>query len=244
MNNYLDIANSWVLWLGCIPLLAVVLSQAVIFGRKAKLSAQITGLSDADVRKAFRVGMTASIGPALGVFIVMLGLMSVIGGPLAWMRLSIIGAASTELAAAQMAAQAQGTDLTSPEYGLINFANATWVMALNGSAWLFVSGLFADKMNKVTNKIAGGNPVKVAILMVTAMSGAFGFLFCHEIVKALKASKEKNYPAIAAAVSAAVLMIVFEKIGNKFPKLKEYTLGIVMVLAMGIAMLVKYCIIK
>ena len=212
----------------------MVLFQAIIFSKKAKDAAKIVGLSDADVRKSFRIGMTSSIGPVLGVFIVMLGLMSVIGGPLAWMRLSIIGAASTELAAAQMAAQAQGIDLSSPDYGLINFANA----------WLFVTGLFSDKMNILSNKISRGDPAKLAILMVTAMSGAFGFLFSNEITKALRSVKGKHSPAVAAGVSAALLMVLFEKLGNTYPKLKEYSLGIVMILAMVIAMVFKDLILK
>ena len=80
MDSYLNIANSWVLWLAAFPLLITVLFQAIIFSKKAKDAAKIVGLSDADVRKSFRIGMTSSIGPVLGVFIVMLGLMSVIGG--------------------------------------------------------------------------------------------------------------------------------------------------------------------
>lgn len=46
-------------------------------------------------KKAFKIGLISAIGPAMGVFIVMVGLMTVIGGPMAWMRLSIIGAAAT-----------------------------------------------------------------------------------------------------------------------------------------------------
>ena len=117
-------------------------------------------------------------------------------------------------------------------------------MALNGSAWLFVTGLFSDKMNILSNKISRGDPAKLAILMVTAMSRAFGFLFSNEITKALRSAKGKNYPAVAAAVSAALLMVLFEKLGNKYPKLKEYSLGIVMILAMVIAMVFKDLILK
>ena len=80
--------------------------------------------------------------------------------------------------------------------------------------------------------------------MVPAMSGAFGFLCSNEITKALRSVKGKNYPAVAAAVSAALLMVVFEKLGNKYPKLKEYSLGIVMILAMVIAMVFKDLILK
>lgn len=63
------------------------------------------------------------------------------------MRLSIIGAAPIELAVANAAPAAQGlSGLTDPNYWLLNFANPTWVMALNGSAWLLSSALVADKL--------------------------------------------------------------------------------------------------
>ncbi len=42
-------------------------------------------------------------GPVVAIFIIMVGLMSVIGAPMAWMRLSVIGAAPTELTAATWA---------------------------------------------------------------------------------------------------------------------------------------------
>ena len=54
------------------------------------------------------MGLISAIGPALGVFIVMVGLMASIGGPMAWLRLSIIGAAATELSAANIGAEACG----------------------------------------------------------------------------------------------------------------------------------------
>jgi len=34
MDNYLNVANSWVLWLAAFPLLIAVLFQAVIFSKK------------------------------------------------------------------------------------------------------------------------------------------------------------------------------------------------------------------
>lgn len=142
--EYLKIANSPVLWILSLPVALVVLFQAYIFSKKAFKAAEFVDLSKHDARKAFRIGATASIGPALGVFVVMLGLMSAIGGPLAWMRLSIIGSAPAELAAASMASKAMGVELGGKGYELVHFANATWVMALNGSAWLLTTGLFSS----------------------------------------------------------------------------------------------------
>ena len=141
MNNFMEAANSLPMWLSVVPVVLAVLAEAAIFSKKAKDAGHLVGLSEQDASRAFKAGMTSAIGPSLGVFIVMLGLMASIGAPISWMRLSIIGAAPTELAAANMAAKAQGTTLGAPNYNLINYATATWVMALNGSAWLFTSGL-------------------------------------------------------------------------------------------------------
>ena len=237
MKEYLNVANSTILWLSAMPVAVAVVVQAFIFYKKAKKAGSIVGLSDEEANRAFKIGATSAIGPALGVFVVMLGLMAVIGGPLAWMRLSIIGAAPTELAASQMAAQAQGINLTSPDYNILNFANATWVMALNGSAWLLSSGLLADKLEILSAKVAKGNPKRLSIIMVAAMCGAFGYLCFNQIYPGLFDSKK--VPFMVAAISGFCFMILFESISKKYPKFKEYGLGVAMVLAMMVAVIFK-----
>lgn len=229
MKEYLEVANSPLLWMSAIPIAILVVIQAVIFTKRAFASAKLVELSQEEARKAFRVGAVSAIGPAMGVFVVMLGLMAVIGGPLAWMRLSIIGAAPTELAAAEMAAKAMGKQLTSANYGLLDFANAAWVMALNGSAWLLVTGLFSHKIGGITKKISNGDPKKLGILMISAMCGAFAFLFGNELMKALK-SETRTF-AISGIV-AAVAMLLLDKAAKKYPKLAEYNLGIAMIIGM------------
>lgn len=236
-DNFMAIANSGIMWIVCAIVLIFVSIEAIIFTKKAREAGPLVGLTKQEADQAFRVGMTAAIGPSLGVFFVMIGLMGVIGSPLSWMRLSIIGAAPTELAAASMAARAQNVVLGAPEYNLVNYANACWVMALNGGAWLFVSGAFSDKLEVVQEKISKGDPQRIAILSVTAIVGAFAYMFINEIFKAVRTTQD--YAAIVVAVSAAILMILFEKIGEKYPKMKEFNLGIVMILAMIIGMFFK-----
>lgn len=229
MKEYLEVANSGWLWLSAAPIAIAVVVQAIIYTKKAIVSAPFADLSKEEARKAFKVGAISAIGPAMGVFVVMLGLMSVIGGPLAWMRLSIIGAAPTELAAAGMAAKAMGKELTSPDYGMLEFANTTWVMALNGSAWLLFTGLFSHKLGGMTQKISGGDPKKLGILMVSAMCGAFAYLFGNELKKFF--TKETRVYAVSG-ITAAIAMILLEKAAKKYPKLTEYNLGIAMIIGM------------
>lgn len=234
MKEYLNIANSTLLWLSTAPIAILVVVQAVIFTKRAYASAELVDLSREDAHKAFKVGAVSAIGPAMGVFVVMLGLMAVIGGPLAWMRLSIIGAAPTELAAAGMAAKAMGMELTSPEYGLLEFANATWVMGLNGSAWLLTTGLFSHRVENLTHRISKGDPKKVSILMISAMCGAFAYLFGNELVKGI--NKATRAFAISG-ITAAIAMIILERIAKRHPKLGEYNLGFAMLVGMFFAVL-------
>lgn len=227
--DYLQVANSPALWLSVVPVVIIVAIQALIFIKRAVASAPYADLSGEDARKAFRVGATSAIGPALGVFVVMVGLMAAIGGPLAWQRLSIIGAAPTELAAANMAAQAMGTTLGGEGYGIIHFANAAWVMALNGSAWLLSTALLTDKLEKVTERVAGTSTKKIAILGTGAMLGAMGYMLSSDIRKGL-APGEGGY--IACAVGAVVSMVILEQFAKKVPKLTEFNLGLAMLFGM------------
>lgn len=236
MKNFLDAANSFPMWLSVVPVVVAVLSEAFIFTKKAKEAGPLVGLDEKEAKRAFKVGATAAIGPSLGVFIVMLGLMAAIGAPLSWQRLSIIGAAPTELAAANMAAKAQDVTLGAENYGLINYANATWVMALNGGAWLFTSGLFTDKLDKISNKVTGGDTKKLGILSVTAMCGAFGYFAVNEFIKGLAPDNHAN---IAAVVASALSMGLLTEIGKKYPKLNEFNLGISMIIGMIAAIIVK-----
>jgi len=236
MKEYLNVANSPLIWASAIPITALVVIQAIIFMKRAYASAHLVDLTKEEANKAFKVGALSALGPAMGVFVVMLGLMAVLGGPLAWMRLSIIGAAPTELAAANMAAKAMGKELTSANYGLMEFANATWVMGLNGTAWLLATALFSHKIEGITHKISAGDPKKVKILMIAAMCGAFGYMFGNELKKLLN---PKTAAFAVAGIGAAVAMFFLEKISKKFPKLGEYNLGIAMIIGMSCAVIFK-----
>lgn len=234
MKNYLDIANSFWLWLSVVPTIALVIYQALVFTKKVKEASVLVDLSESEIKRAFKIGAVSAIGPALGVFVVMIALSSKIGAPIAWLRLSIIGAAPTELAASEFAAQSMGTTLGAPDFSPTNFANIAWITALNGASWLFVSGVFADKLDTANKKITGGDPVLLGVLSVGAIIGVFGFMFANEIAKGLKPG---NSPALVAGFAAAIVMIGLTFLTKKYPKLGEHTLGIAMIVGMAAAVI-------
>ena len=109
--DYLQIANSWPVWLCAGACVAFIVVQAVAFAKLCYKNAPLVGLSKADCSKSFKCGMVTAIGPSLSCFIGAISMITVVGGPLAWMRLSMIGAAPTELTAATTGAAAYGVEL-------------------------------------------------------------------------------------------------------------------------------------
>lgn len=172
MKEYLKIANDPILWLMCLPVIIVVAIQAIIFSKKAFQAASSVELTKKEAKTAFRIGAVSAIGPAVAVFVVMLGMMAVVGGPMTWLRLSIIGAAPTELAASTMGATAMGVEFGGEDYGVLEYANSVWTMGdskltgeIGGAATLgamtyLVGGhLLAGGAKLVAALVAGGGMI-------------------------------------------------------------------------------------
>lgn len=181
--DYLTIANAPVFWGLCGITVVISLAQALLFMRQATRTSVQVGLDNGLAKQAFKIGLISAIGPACGVFIVMVGLMASIGGPMAWLRLSIIGAAATELSAATMGAQAAGVEFGGKGYDLTVMAVSWFAMALNGAGWLLVSGTVTPALEKLRGKLSGGDAKWLAVLSGACSLGIFGYLNANEIKK-------------------------------------------------------------
>lgn len=235
MKEYLKVANDPILWLMCLPVVLMVGVQAIIFTKKAFEAGKIVNLTREEGVKAFRVGLIAAIGPALSVLVVMLGMMAVVGAPITWLRLSIIGSAPAELAAAAMGAKAMGVEFGSAQYDLTAFASSVWSMTLNGIGWLLIVALFADKLNLMKDKVTAGDTKLVGQIGTGAIIGASSFIVSGQII-----SKGSLVTAnLIAVLVAAVAMIILTKISEKVRNLREWNLGIAMFIAMFVAALFK-----
>ncbi|WP_331683492.1 DUF5058 family protein [Peptacetobacter sp.] len=230
MEKILKIANSPTVWVLCSIVVSISLIQAALFMRMAKKTAKEIELPSEVTSKAFRIGLISAIGPAMGVFIVMVGLMPSIGGPMAWSRLSIIGAAATELTAANLGAQAAGVELGGEGFTLTVMAVCWFVMALNGCGWLVVSGVFTPGLEKLRDKMSGGDAAWLAVLSGACSLGVFAYLNVNEIVKGVG-------NAIASVAGAISMVLLIKFVVPKFPKLMEYSLGIAMVIGICCSLL-------
>ncbi|MGH9349786.1 MAG: DUF5058 family protein [Vicinamibacterales bacterium] len=229
MNNYREVANDPILWLTAVPLVAMVAVQAVLICRRAVIARPLVQMSGTEVRLALRAGAISAIGPAVAVFIVMLGMIAVVGGPMTWLRLSVIGAAPTELTAATMGATAMGVELGSERYDAAAFAASAWVMTLNGMGWLLFAGLFTHRLHALRHKVAGGNTALMGHIGGAAMLGTMAYLTGGHLLA--------GGGRLVAAIAAGVAMAVLVKVVDRVPALREYSLGIAMIVGMFAAVL-------
>lgn len=222
--NVLAIANQPMLWFICGILVVLVVIQAAWFVKLCKKEAVAIGYDVKNVNQAVKTGMVTALGPAFAGFIVMVGMMSVVGGPITWQRLSIIGAAQTELTAAQLAAQAMGLELGGPGYDVSALTLGFFVMGLNGCGWLLMTAVATGSMESVRQKMAGGDPKWLTILSSAITCGLFGNLVAQRLLMG-------KGQMIAAFVGFACQIFLDRVVGPKVPAIKSLALGISLIVA-------------
>jgi hypothetical protein len=230
----LKIANGLGPWITSAVMVSLVAIQAILYTKLANKTAVKLGMKKEKCQKAFKVGLVTAIGPSIAIFIVMVGMMAVIGAPMSWLRLSIIGAAPTELTAARVGADAIGAQFGGANYDLNALASSWWTMAINGCGWLLMVGLFASKLELLREKVSGGDTKWLALLTGGATLGAFGYLNSGDVVK--------GGGNLIAVIAGALTMVAIGFAIEKYPKvskIKEYSLGIAMLIGMFFAVLFK-----
>ena len=236
----LQAASSIGLWIISASIIFAVLLQSILYARLSFKVAKDINYPALKCREALKVGMVTAIGPSMAIFVVMVGMMAVLGVPLTWMRLATIGAAPTELTAATVGAQTYGVAFGSPEYSLNALSTSIWTMTINSAAWLVLVCLFAHKLEDIRGTLGGGDARWLAILSVAAAIGAFGYLNSNNIINAVRnMQREVAHAAgpIYATFGGLISMIVLLNVAKKATWLREYTLAIAMIVGMAAAML-------
>ena len=210
--DYLQIANSWPVWLCAGACVAFIVVQAVAFAKLCYKNAPLVGLSKADCSKSFQCGMVTAIGPSLSCFIG---------------AISMITAATT-------GAAAYGVELGGAGYDIYAMANSWLTMALNGCGWLLVVVLLTPRMESLRQKVGGGDEVWLGLITCSASIGLFGYMASQYYNKIVVD------PAQAwSCIAGTVVMVACVKLSKKMPWLKEYGLGIAIVIGIVVGALVR-----
>ena len=226
MTNYMSIANSPITFVACAVAILVVVMQSVIFMKMAWKRSLELEISPVDLKKVVKSTTIFSIVPSLAIVVGYVALMPTLGRFVPWLRLSVIGSVQYETMAATMAAESLGfTGLGDPNIDGIAFAVIFWCMTL---------GILTSFLSLVILK-----PYENQMTKLQDRLGDFGDQFSGYLVLAMmcvflapEALNVENPVGIITLLSATAGYFIFEWLGKKYSRLKEFVFSASMICGM------------
>ncbi len=228
---YTEICNAvWMfLWVGV--LLLAVIFQCLVFMKKAWKHALELGLQPVQIKKGLTTGITISIMPTLPVLLVLLSLMPLLGKPLPWLRLSIIGSAYYETYAASTALECVGETLKLNGYSVAGWVAAAWVMTVGGSACILWSSLAIKPISMIYEKAE-----KIDMKLVLSIgSGCLAGVMAYVSVSYGFSAMSTNGVVFCISFAVGAILVYIHNRRPKSKWLSDYLMTISMVAAMAAA---------
>ncbi len=240
-------ANSPIIFIMVAIVIGVVVAQSIFFLIKAYKRGLELGISKTDLNATIKRSALFTIAPAIAIFMGLVSLVNMLGVALPWLRLSVIGAVTYELPAAQQALTSMGltevswTNLTAKEYVTIAF-----VMTFGIAASLILAPFTCKKitggMLKIKEKDKKWMDLLMTSMFVGMLSAFLGYIVCNigfvfengEL--AFHYQLEHWIPVFVMAISAglmAICGILLKKLNWKW--LNDYALPISMLGSMALA---------
>lgn len=223
-QDFLAAANAPVMWIAVSGVFLVIAAQTVIYFLAVRRAAPSVGMSDSDVKRSFRAGAVAALGPSLAVALIAITLVSVFGTPGALTRIGLIGSAAFEVAGAGIAAGVQGVELGGEGYTQQVFAGVLLSLSLAGSGWMLVTLVATPILKRGTKRIQSAGSARaagaMAIIPTAALLGAFATFGIQQFQKGMAAT----IVVLASAVTM-ILCLWIAKAGKQ-QWLREWGLGL------------------
>jgi hypothetical protein len=203
--------------------------QSLVFMVRAWREGVRLGIAPSVMKKAVIGSGVFSIVPSAAILLAVLTLSGALGLPLPWIRLSVIGAITYELPAAETAAQAFGTSTKFAITDPVVFSAIAWAMSLGSIFAMFLVVFF-------TEKIQGG--IKKAQIKDTRWSGLLiSAMFMGLISAFLGSALGGGLVSIFALLGSAAVMALFGLLIKKLrmPILEIFAMPLSMISGMAVA---------
>lgn len=221
-----------------------VLAQSLFFLIRAWKQGKKLGLSASVMRGTVTQSALFSIAPAISIVATILTLSGALGIVLPWIRLTVIGAISYEVPAAESAMDALGysgglsTELTDP----LGFSAAAWVMTLGSVMPLVIIPFAMKKIQKSIGKAVSKNTAWADVMSAAAFIGLISAFVGKAIVgqgdKAVLGDGAGLMSVCALLVSMLsmyLFMLLLKK--GRFAWLQSLAMPLSMFIGMGAVML-------
>ncbi len=235
--SYLEVANSFPLYLIVGVILFFIASLCVIFIIKSYRAGLAIGMDRKVLRKAITSSASFTVLPSVSILLGVIALSGSLGVPVSWLRLSVIGNLQYEATVAEMAAESMGKALDSSVLDLNNLVTILAVMTF-GIIWgcllsIFTLKKYSSKLSlqrdKAEKKSGGGF---AGIAMTAMMIGLCSAFVGSYMAMAIRATS--FIPFLTALVSA-LFMALFEGIAKKTGSeiLDSFSLALAMLFGMA-----------
>jgi hypothetical protein len=223
--------NSIFLFIAAGIVILYVLAQSVFFLIKAWRRGKEIGLDVTVMKKALSTSAVFTIAPSVAILIGVITLSKKLGIPLPWLRLSVIGALTYELTAAETAATAVGASMSESSIALTaaQYAAIAWVMTLGIIIGLILVPLLCRKilsgMQTIKSRDQKWSEAFSTALFLGMISAFLGVIFAN-ITEGLS-----GWIPVFVMLVSAIIMAVIGVLVKKFKIrwLEDYALPLSMV---------------
>lgn len=229
--SYTEICNVPWLYIFVVVILLGCLAQTVIMMKKAWKHALELGLDNTQIRKGLTNGIIVSIIPTIPVIVVFLALVPLLGTPLPWLRLSVIGSATFESMASSIGVESVGEELIVGGYSIKGWIAACWCMSIGGSTALVWSTLATKPISKLYGAAEKFNLKLVLVLGTGCLTGVMAY---STVAYGLNSMADKGIVFISSFALGAVMVAL----SRKFPEKKwinDSLMAVCMIFGMIIA---------
>ena len=216
--------------------IAFVVAQSVFFLVKALRRAKTLNMDMKVIKKIITSSAIFTIAPAIAILLGVITLSKALGFPLPWLRLSVVGALTYELPAAEAAASAFNISLSEQVTDPVIFAAIAWVMTIGIIPGLIEIPLLAKGIQRGVTKIKlkdkRWGEIFMSALFLGMISAFLGRIFA-DVTTGL-AGWIPVFVMLAGAVIMMLCGLIRNKTGAKW--IEDYALPISMLGAMALAL--------
>ncbi|MDR0445955.1 MAG: DUF5058 family protein [Oscillospiraceae bacterium] len=145
--SYFEAAGHWAVYAAVIAGVLYIAVLGGVFFRRAYSRALKIGFTKQHLRKAVKTAAANSLIPAITVLVGLFTIVPLLGLPLSWWRLSIVGSTAYEIMAADIALGAVGAK-SAADSGAEGFVLVMFVMAVGIIGGLVLAPLFSGRIQK------------------------------------------------------------------------------------------------
>jgi hypothetical protein len=234
--NFYAVAGHQILYMLVSGGILFVLGLCVVYLRKSWKRAVIKGYSREKLMTIVKTSVSAAIVPSLCVVIGLFALVTIIGIPWPWWRLSVVGSVTYETMAADSAVKAAGLDFTRLSQATArDFVLVMYVMSIGIMGGMCFSPFISKRIQFGTMKIKQGDKRWGALGATTFFLVILTVFVVPYFLDFTKGGFVRLLTYLTSLLAAVIINSVSVK--AKIPALRTFTLAISMILAMASSVL-------